>query len=186
MKKFPNKVKFSRPHKIKVIKGSKGFSLSRFTAGVRLKRSAYLSYEQLEAARRAITRLVKPKELKNKRNLNLIRSAQQKTRRRNRKSRSKQKKFLFIRSNLCLPLTKKPLQVRMGKGKGLVDNWVFPANRSRVIFEMSRQRFKLNKIQKLFAISRVKMPSKLKFIYHRYYTRRETYFIAKSKPLLSK
>jgi large subunit ribosomal protein L16 len=176
MKKFPNKTKFSRPHKIKVMKGLKGNSLSRFTMGVRLKSSVYLSYEQLEAARRAITRLVKPKELKNKRNLAIIKSTSQKTRRRNKKSRSKQKKFLFIRSNLCLPLTKKPLQVRMGKGKGTIDRWVFPANRSRVIFEMSRQRFTIQKVHKLLAISRVKMPSKLKIIYHRSNTRRETDF----------
>jgi ribosomal protein L16/L10AE len=176
MKKFPNKVKFTRPHKIKVIKGLKGISLSRFTIGVRLKSSTYLSYEQLEAARRAITRLVKPKELKNKKNLALLKSAQQKVRRRNKRSKAKQKKFLFIRSNLCLPLTKKPLQVRMGKGKGLIDRWVYAANKSRVVFEMSRQRFKLRKLQRLLSISRIKMPSKLKLTYHRAFTRRETNF----------
>jgi len=179
MKKFPNNIKFTRPHKIKVMKGSKGIFLSRFSVGVRLKTSQYLSYEQLEAARRVITRLVKPKELKNKKNLILLKSAQRKFSRRTKRPKAKRKKFLSIRSNLCLPLTKKPLQVRMGKGKGSIDRWVYAAHKSRVIFEMSRQRFKLPKIYRLLAISRVKMPSKLKIIYHRAYTRRETNFINK-------
>lgn len=179
MKKFPNKVKFTRPHKIKIIKGVKGNLLSRFTVGVRLKKSVYISYEQLETARRAVTRLVKPKGLKNRKNLVLAKSAQQKFNRRKKRPRAKQKKILFIRSNLCLPLTKKPLQVRMGKGKGSVDRWVYAARQSRVIFEMSRQRFKLKKLHHLLSISSIKMPTKLKFIYQRNYTRRETYFITK-------
>jgi ribosomal protein L16/L10AE len=176
MKKFPNKVKFSRPHKIKIIKGYKGIYLSRFTIGVRLKSSVYLSYEQLEATRRAISRIVKPKELKNKKNLNIIRSVQNQLHRRIKRPKVKQKKFLFIRANLCLPLTKKPLQVRMGKGKGTVDRWVYAARRSRILFEMSRQRFKIRKIHRLFSISRVKLPSKIKITYHRLYTRRESIF----------
>jgi len=176
MKKFPKSSKFRRPHKIKIIKGSKGNNLSRFSVGVRLKSSVYLSYEQLEATRRAITRLVKPKELKNKKNLLLVKSAQIRTRRRFKRPRSKQKRFLFIRSNLCQPLTKKPLQVRMGKGKGLVDRWVYAARKSRVIFEISRQRFKLKKLHRLLSKSSIKMPSKLKFIYHRFYMRRESNF----------
>nr|ADZ99046.1 ribosomal protein L16 [Physarum polycephalum] len=179
MKKFPNNTKFKRPHKIKIIKGNKGIFLSRFSVGVRLKASRYLSYEQLETARRVITRLVKPKELKNKKNLTILKSTQQKFSRQTRRPRAKQKKFLYIRSNLCLPLTKKPLQVRMGKGKGSIDKWVFAANKSRVIFEMTRQRFKLRKVHRLLSVSRVKMPTKLKIIYHRLHTRRETNFVSK-------
>jgi|SRR5271156_468946 ribosomal protein L16/L10AE len=164
MKKFPNKVKFTRPHKIKIIKGNKGICLSRFTIGIRLKSSVYLSYEQLEATRRAITRLVKPRELKNKKNLVLIKSRQNMIGLRKKRRRVKQKQFLFIRSNLCLPLTKKPLQVRMGKGKGKVYRWVFAAKQSRVIFEMSRQRFKLRKIYRLFTRSVLNYHLKLKLL----------------------
>jgi large subunit ribosomal protein L16 len=174
MKKFPKFTKFNRPHKIKIIKGSKGNNLSRFSVGVRLKSSIYLSYEQLEATRRAISRLVKPKQLKNKKNLLLAKSAQNKSSRGFKRPRAKRKQFLSIRSNLCQPLTKKPLQVRMGKGKGNIDRWIYAARKSRVIFEISRQRFKLKKLYRLLNISRIKMPSKLKFIYHRLYTRRES------------
>ncbi|OGZ91352.1 MAG: 50S ribosomal protein L16, partial [Candidatus Staskawiczbacteria bacterium RIFOXYD12_FULL_37_10] len=35
------------------------------------------------------------------------------------------------------PVTKKPAEVRMGKGKGDVSHWVSPVKRGKVIFEMS-------------------------------------------------
>lgn len=35
------------------------------------------------------------------------------------------------------PLTKKPLEVRMGKGKGSVDEWVMNIKPGRIIFEMA-------------------------------------------------
>lgn len=34
-------------------------------------------------------------------------------------------------------ITKKPLAVRMGKGRGAVDSWIFPIRPGRVIFEIS-------------------------------------------------
>ena len=176
MKKFPNKVKYSRPHKIKIIKGTKGHSFSKFQVGVRLKSATYLTYEQLEAARRTIIRLIKPKELKNRKNAMFTKNVQHKMVRRFKKRRAKHKNFFFIRSNICLPITRKPLQVRMGKGKGTLHSWVFPAGKSRIIFEMSRQRFKISKIVKLMKISRKRMPKKLKLIYHRNFLRRETIF----------
>lgn len=35
------------------------------------------------------------------------------------------------------PVTKKPAETRMGKGKGDLDHWVSPVARGKVIFEMS-------------------------------------------------
>jgi len=35
------------------------------------------------------------------------------------------------------PITKKPLEVRMGKGKGNVEGWVCPVLPGRVLFEIS-------------------------------------------------
>ncbi len=35
------------------------------------------------------------------------------------------------------PVTKKPAETRMGKGKGDLDHWVAPIRRGRVIFEIS-------------------------------------------------
>lgn len=34
------------------------------------------------------------------------------------------------------PITKKPLETRMGKGKGAVEGWVAPVKRGRILFEM--------------------------------------------------
>jgi ribosomal protein L16/L10AE len=78
MKKFPNNIVYSRPHKIKTMKGTKGINLSRYTAGLRMKASAYLSYEQLEACRRVVSRLIKPKEVKNKKNKRLLKVSKKK------------------------------------------------------------------------------------------------------------
>lgn len=35
------------------------------------------------------------------------------------------------------PVTKKPAETRMGKGKGDLDHWVAPVRRGRVMFELS-------------------------------------------------
>jgi large subunit ribosomal protein L16 len=44
---------------------------------------------------------------------------------------------LFIRVFPDKPVTKKPLEVRMGKGKGSVELWVCPIKPGRVLFEIS-------------------------------------------------
>lgn len=43
---------------------------------------------------------------------------------------------LWIRVFPDKPLTKKPLETRMGKGKGAVDRWVAPVKRGRMLFEV--------------------------------------------------
>ncbi len=44
---------------------------------------------------------------------------------------------LFIRIFPDKPITKKPLEVRMGKGKGSVEAWVAVVKPGRVLFEIS-------------------------------------------------
>lgn len=43
---------------------------------------------------------------------------------------------LWIRIFPDKPLTKKPLETRMGKGKGAVEAWVAPVRRGRILFEV--------------------------------------------------
>jgi large subunit ribosomal protein L16 len=43
---------------------------------------------------------------------------------------------IWIRVFPDKPLTKRPLEVRMGKGKGPVDQWVMNIKPGRIIFEM--------------------------------------------------
>ncbi len=44
---------------------------------------------------------------------------------------------VWIRMFPYKPFTKKPLEVRMGKGKGSVEGWVAPVLPGRVLFEIS-------------------------------------------------
>lgn len=43
---------------------------------------------------------------------------------------------MWIRIFPDKPITKKPLEVRMGKGKGSVEAWVAPIQRGRVLYEL--------------------------------------------------
>ena len=51
--------------------------------------------------------------------------------------KTKRQGKLFIRIFPDKPQTKKPLEVRMGKGKGGVDRWVAVIKPGRVLFEIS-------------------------------------------------
>lgn len=44
---------------------------------------------------------------------------------------------VWIRMFPDKPMSKKPLETRMGKGKGNPESWVCPVKRGRVIFEVS-------------------------------------------------
>ena len=74
--------------------------------GLQALESAWISSEQIEAARRAITRHI----------------------RRGGK--------VWIRAFPDKPVTKKPAETRMGGGKGLPDHWVAVVKSGRILFEM--------------------------------------------------
>jgi large subunit ribosomal protein L16 len=74
--------------------------------GLKATTRGFVTARQIEAARRAITRYVK----------------------RGGK--------LWIRVFPDKPITKKPVEVRMGKGKGNVEYWVAPIQPGRVLYEI--------------------------------------------------
>lgn len=74
--------------------------------GLKATTRGFVTARQIEAARRAITRHVK----------------------RGGK--------LWIRVFPDKPITKKPVEVRMGKGKGNVEYWVAPVQPGRVMYEI--------------------------------------------------
>jgi len=74
--------------------------------GLKATTRGFVTARQIEAARRAITRYVK----------------------RGGK--------LWIRVFPDKPVTKKPVEVRMGKGKGNVEYWVAPIQPGRVMYEI--------------------------------------------------
>lgn len=85
---------------------SKGSTVSFGEYGIKALENAWLTNAQIEAARVALTRHVK----------------------RGGK--------IWVRVFSDKPVTKKPAETRMGKGKGAPDHWVAVVKRGRVLFEM--------------------------------------------------
>lgn len=69
---------------------------------------------------------------------------------------------VWIRIFPDTPVTKKPADVRMGKGKGSVEFWVFKAKPGRILFEIGDVSMDLAKLALNKAIA--KLPVKCKFI----------------------
>lgn len=104
----PKKIKYRKQMKGKM-RGvaRRGASLNFGEYGLQAVDCGYISAKQIEAARIAMTRHVK----------------------RGGK--------IWIRIFPDKPLTKKPAEVRMGKGKGAPDSWVAVIRPGRVLYEMT-------------------------------------------------
>ena len=105
---MPNRVKYRRPHRLSYEGRAKaGRSVSFGEYGLVADEGAYVSSNQLEAARVAMTRYM------------------------NRQGK------VWIKVFPQLAKTKKPLEVRMGSGKGAPDHWVAVVQKGRVLFEIA-------------------------------------------------
>ena len=103
----PQKPKFRKQHKGRIHgKAYSGAKLNFGSFGLKAMQPARITARQIEAARRAITREMK------------------------REGR------VWIRIFPDVPVTKKPAEVRMGKGKGSVEYWVSRVHPGRIIFEV--------------------------------------------------
>ena len=69
---------------------------------------------------------------------------------------------LFIRVFPDKPVTKKPAETRMGKGKGAPEKWVAVIKRGRMIFELEGVPRQL--AQEAFRLAAYKIPFRTKFI----------------------
>jgi large subunit ribosomal protein L16 len=103
----PRRVKFRKTQKGKM-KGvtKRGSQLAYGTFGIKSLDEAFITARQIEAARIAATRFMK-------------REGQ-----------------LWIKIFPDKPITKKPAEVRMGKGKGAPEYWVAPVQPGRILFEI--------------------------------------------------
>ncbi len=103
----PKKTKFRKQQKGRM-KGlsQRGHMLSNGTFGIKSTDSSFITARQIEAARIAATRYMK-------------REGQ-----------------LWIKIFPDKPITKKPLEVRMGKGKGAVEYWAAVVKPGRILFEV--------------------------------------------------
>jgi large subunit ribosomal protein L16 len=61
-----------------------------------------------------------------------------------------------------IPFTSKPLEVRMGKGKGNIEGWICPVQKGTILFELRRVNFKL--AQKILNPLKCKLPVKVSFV----------------------
>ncbi len=103
----PKKQKFRKMHKGRVAPKSKGGTMLNFgTFGLKSIDSLRVTARQIEAARRAAVRYMK-----------------------------RQGSF-FIRIFPSIPVSKKPNEVRMGKGKGSLDCYVARVSAGRIMFEI--------------------------------------------------
>jgi large subunit ribosomal protein L16 len=104
---MPNRTKYRRPHRVSHEGRAKaGREVVFGEYGLVAESGAYVSNRQIESARIAITRYMK-------------RGGQ-----------------VWIKIFPHLAITKKPLEVRMGSGKGAPEGWVAVVQPGRILFEV--------------------------------------------------
>jgi len=74
---------------------------------------------------------------------------------------------LWIRIFPDKPITSKPAEVRMGKGKGAVDHWVAVVRPGRILFELDG--VKKDIAEEALRLAAQKLPVKTKFVVRRDY-----------------
>lgn len=103
----PKRTKFRKAHKGRIHGEAKGGFLLNFGSfALKATEPERVTARQIEAARRAITRHMK------------------------RQGR------VWIRVFPDLPVSSKPIEVRMGSGKGSIDRWVCKVKPGRIMFEI--------------------------------------------------
>lgn len=134
----PKRTKFRRMQKGRV-KGiaQRGHSIAFGSFALKSLEPAWITSRQLEAARVAVTRAMK-------------RQGQ-----------------VWIRVFPDKPITKKPAEVRMGKGKGAPEYWVAVVKPGTILFESAG--VPLKTAQESMALAAQKLPIKTKFVVRKDY-----------------
>ncbi|WP_320111871.1 50S ribosomal protein L16 [Draconibacterium orientale] len=134
----PRKVKFRRVQKGR-IKGNaqRGNQLAFGSFGIKSLEESWLTGRQIEAARVAVTRYMQ------------------------------RRGQIWIRVFPDKPITKKPAEVRMGKGKGAPEGFVAPIAPGRVIIEA--EGVSMETAKEALRLAAQKLPVKTKFMVRRDY-----------------
>ncbi len=134
----PKRTKFRKMQKGRM-KGlaTRGAELSFGSFGIKSLEESWITSRQIEAARIAVTRFMK-------------REGQ-----------------VWIRIFPDKPVTKKPAEVRMGKGKGAPEYWVAVVRPGRIIFEAEGVPFEVAK--EAMRLAAQKLPVQTKFVVRRDY-----------------
>jgi len=135
----PKKTKFRRQQKGRM-KGNaqRGHELAFGSFGIKAMEASWITGRQIEAARQAVTRFMK-------------REGQ-----------------IWIRIFPDKPITKKPAEVRMGKGKGAPEGFVAPVTPGRILIEADGVPFEVAK--EALRLAAQKLPITTKFIVRRDFT----------------
>ena len=129
----PKKTKFRKAHKGRIHGvATSGATLSFGQFGLKAMAPERITARQIEAARRALTRHMK------------------------RSGR------VWIRVFPDVPVSKKPLEVRMGSGKGAPERWVARVKPGRILFELDGISMELAK--ESLALAAAKLPIKTRFV----------------------
>ncbi|MDR2804868.1 MAG: 50S ribosomal protein L16 [Dysgonamonadaceae bacterium] len=134
----PKKTKFRRSQKCRM-KGNaqRGNQLAFGSFGIKTLQSKWITGRQIEAARVAVTRYMQ-------------RQGQ-----------------VWVRIFPDKPITKKPAEVRMGKGKGAPEGFVAPVTPGRILFEIEGVSFEVAK--EALRLAAQKLPVTTKFVVRRDY-----------------
>ena len=134
----PKRTKFRKMQKGRM-KGlaTRGTELSFGSFGIKSREAAWITSRQIEAARIAVTRFMK-------------REGQ-----------------VWIRIFPDKPVTKKPAEVRMGKGKGAPEYWVAVVRPGRMIFEAEGVPLEIAK--EALRLAAQKLPVQTRFVTRRDY-----------------
>ncbi len=129
----PSRTKFRKMHKGRIHGiATSGVNLAFGQYGLKALEPERLTARQIEAARRALTRHMK-------------RSGQ-----------------VWIRVFPDVPVSKKPLEVRMGSGKGGVEYWVARVKPGRILFEVDG--VPVQTAREALTLAAAKLPIKTRFI----------------------
>ncbi len=135
----PKRTKFRKMHKMKMKGNAKrGDQLSFGSFGLKATEGCWVTARQIEAARVAVTRFMK-------------REGQ-----------------IWIRVFPDKPITKKPAEVRMGKGKGSPEYWVAVVKPGRIMFEAEGVPMEVAK--EALRLAAAKLPVTTKFVVRRDYS----------------
>jgi large subunit ribosomal protein L16 len=131
---FPNQTKYKKQFKGKLVgQTSNSNQIIYGQYAIKALKEFRLTSHQIEATRRTIIR------------------------------KMKRLGFLWIRIFPNTPVTKKPTENRMGKGKGAVSFWVAKVKKGQILFEISG--ISSENAKKVLKAGSNKLPLQTKFIY---------------------
>ncbi|MDF9867557.1 large subunit ribosomal protein L16 [Bacilli bacterium PM5-3] len=130
---MPKRTKYRRPHRVSYEGKAKGGTTVAFGEyGLQAQEGAWITNRQIEAARIAMTRYMK------------------------------RYGKVWIRIFPHLAKTAKPLEVRMGSGKGAPDGWVAVVKEGKIMFEIAGVSEEI--AREALRLASHKLPIKTKFV----------------------